>query len=384
MQPAFDRLATANAGPNLSYEISDKLRDSAWDALVAAIPESHFEQTSGWGAVKAQYGWQVFRVVAAVDGNAVGGVQVLTRSLGRLGKIGYVSRGPIAKEPDKDLTISLADEVCRIARSESWLYCVFDYPYNGNRLAAQMAPKGFFAHPPGIPPSGLLTATTVVDLRPTEAEIMARITRNARHDIRLAQRSDLIFEEGGPEDLPRFRQLMLATCARRKSPPTPPQEDYFKKLWQELGGKGWVRLFLVRCGDEVVSAVFAFTISNTIRLWKYGWSGAYTGKHPNHLLYWGVIRWAKSKGFQNLDFVWIDTEDAKRAARGELSPRGFRDGTTAFKLGFGGALILLPPPQSAIFNPLFRCAYNFGGGRILASRLMQSALSGYWARKAAQ
>jgi lipid II:glycine glycyltransferase (peptidoglycan interpeptide bridge formation enzyme) len=369
-------------GPGIAFQVSSQVHDPVWDELLQSTPGTHFEQTSGWGAVKARYGWKVLRILADVGGSTVGGVQVLTRRIGRMGKIGYVSRGPAVVSTHKDIEGALAERVSQLARQEKWLYCVFDYPYESHALAANMAAQGYFPHPAGIPPSGLLSATTVVDLRPNEDAIFARMSSSVRRNIRRGQRSPLTFALGGFADLPRFRELMLATCGRRNSAPTPPQREFFSHLWTELGKQGWVRLFLVRHGDEIVSSAFAFTQSNTIRVWKVGWSGAYSSFDPNHLMWWEIMRWAKSAGFEKLDFVWVDTEDARRAARGELTPEGFRDGTTYFKLGFGGALHFPPPVQSFFFHPLCRLGFRCGGSRLLASSLFQHLLSSYWSRVA--
>jgi lipid II:glycine glycyltransferase (peptidoglycan interpeptide bridge formation enzyme) len=332
--------------------------------------------------VKARYGWQVLRILASGDGVPVGGVQALTRRVGRLGTIGYVARGPAVLPGHDDLEERLAAQVTQIARKELWLYCVFDYPYQSHSLAAAMAADGFIPHPAGIPPSGLLSATLMVDLRPEEEKILGRMNSSVRRNIRRAERSGLSFALGGEADVPRFRELMLATCARRNSAPTPPQRDYFHHLWAELGARGWVRLFLVRHGDEIVSAAFAFALSDTIRVWKVGWSGEHGDKNPNHLMWWEIMRWARAHGFQKLDFVWIDTEDARRAARGELTPGGFRDGTSYFKLGFGGALLLPPPVQSRFFNPICTFAFRCGGARVLSSALFLRLISRYWAHAA--
>src|ERR1017187_7762645 len=143
----------------VSFKTSDELRNRDWDSLLDSISGSHFEQTSGWGAVKARYGWQVRRILANMDGTPIGGVQVLTRRIGHLGTIGYVPRGPAVLPAHEGLDRQLATQVGQIASKESWLYCVFDYPYESHALAADMTALGYSRHLPGLPPSGLLTAT---------------------------------------------------------------------------------------------------------------------------------------------------------------------------------------------------------------------------------
>lgn len=380
MSPVACTDSTAVTWGGVKFNLSHQVRDPVWDGLLASIPGSAFEQTSGWGAVRASYGWQVFRILAIADTKLVGGVQVLVRRLGRFGRVGYVARGPMVLPGYHAIEKCLAAEVSRIAHRESWLYCVFDYPYESHALAAEMAADGYFPHPPGIPPSGLLTATSVLDLTSNLDEVMDRMSRNARRNIHRALESGLVVVEGGAEDLPRFRELLEATCTRRQSPPTPPQKDYFQRLWLEFGDRGWVKLFLVKLGPEIVSALFAFALSDTVRLWKSGWSGAHADKRPNHLMFWEAIRWASARKFRKIDLVWVDTLDAKRIARGELEREGFRDGTTYFKLGFGGRLLFPPPVQSRFFHPLCRVASRLGAVRLLSSSRVQRMLACYWSR----
>jgi lipid II:glycine glycyltransferase (peptidoglycan interpeptide bridge formation enzyme) len=114
----------------ISFQITYEIHDQAWDKLLGAIPESHFEQTSLWGAVKASYGWQVLRILAILNTKLIGGVQVLVRRFGPLAKIGYIARGPMVLPGYNEVERMLVAEVDRIAKRDFWLYCVFDYPYN--------------------------------------------------------------------------------------------------------------------------------------------------------------------------------------------------------------------------------------------------------------
>lgn len=374
-----DRTEQANSGvASLQLEVSDNDRDEDWDAMLARVPEVHFEQSSGWAVVKQRYGWKVRRLVARERGGVVGGIQVLTRTIGRFGTLAYVSHGPVVLPGHEGLDRILIRRLDEEAVRERWLYAVIDYPYRAAALAEEMRKIGYRAHPPGIPPSGLMTATTILDLRPDEAAQLAGMNQKTRRYIRKAQKSGLTFSVGVEEDLIRFRELMLAICARRNSTPTPPQKDFFLHLWRELAPKGWAKLFVVRRGEEMVCSLFAFTFSDTIRVWKVGWSGDHADSAPTHLLYWEIMRWAKAEGFKEFDFVWLDTEDAKLAAQGETEPSRFRDGTTFFKLGFGGRVVLLPPVQSKFYNPLARVAYRCGGAQMLASSWFRSLLSKYW------
>jgi len=116
MSSAADIRTTGAALDKVAFQVSHELRDPSWDALLASIPGSHFEQCSGWGAVKARYGWQVLRILASADGVLVGGVQALTRRIGRWGKIGYVARGPAVLPGHEGVDRLLAAQVSQLAR----------------------------------------------------------------------------------------------------------------------------------------------------------------------------------------------------------------------------------------------------------------------------
>lgn len=370
---------TSGAGSRAEFVYSTEVRDPAWDRMLNEVSGAHFEQTSGWAAVKTRYGWRVLRLTAQQEGVCLGGVQVLLRRVGRFGVLGYVSRGPTTRPGYEALAGELVDRLGRRASEERWLYLVFDHAYHAGNLAQRMSRQGYHPHPEGIPPSGLLAATSLIDLTRTEEELWAALRSHTRRNIRRAQRCGLTLREGGAADLAHFRELMLANCRRRGSAPTPPQPDFFGHLWNELAPAGYVHLLQVCLGDEVLSAVVAFTIADTIRVWKVGWSGAHEDKYPNYFRVWEVLRWARRRGMREFDFVWVDTDDARAVARGAIPAEGFRDGSTAFKLGFGGRLVLLPEPQCRFYHPFLRAGYALGGRRLLQTRWFRILLRKYWA-----
>ncbi|MGZ6240119.1 MAG: lipid II:glycine glycyltransferase FemX, partial [Syntrophales bacterium] len=242
--------------------------------------------------------------------------------------------------------------------------------------------RGYVLHPPGILPSGLITATLLLNLEQSLDNILRNMRTTVRQNIRTGEKAGFEISLGGEEHLDTFWELMLAICRRRGTAPTPSQPDFFKKLWEVAGSAHFVRLFLVRLGEEIVSVAFAFTFGDTIRVWKVGWSGAHQNKYPNHLMWWSIIKWAKENGFKFLDFVWVDDHDAKLLAQGEKRPEAFRDGTTFFKMGFGGRLVMIPEARSQFFHPAFRWFARAGGMRLVRSRISQQLLRRVWSRSA--
>ncbi len=340
--------------PGIEIEYSEVLPDPEWDSFLAGLADAHFEQTSLWGVVRGNYGWRTVRWVARKNGIVVGGLQLQARKLWKLGEIGYVIRGPMTQCGEEDLQEHLVDVLNDYCQRRRFIYVVFDLPYPDRGLAQVLDQKGYGLHPSGIPPSGLIRATLVLDLSQNFNELTRAMFSSVRRKIRIGRKSGLTFEMGGAEHIDTFRELMLAICRRRGSVPTPSHPDFFRRLWQAMGNSGFVKLFLISLGDEIVSAAVAFAVGDTVRVWKVGWSGGYGSKCPNHLMWWSIICWAKENGFRQMDFVWMDENDAVLVASGERRPGRFRDGATFFKMGFGGRLVWVPRARSRFFNPAFR------------------------------
>ena len=366
----------------ITIECSETLADPHWDNFLRQLPGTHYEQTSMWAQLRQHYGWKPIRWVAHRDDQIIGGIQVLVHPLPRFGDIGYIVRGPLCEEGQEDLEERLVDRVTMYARQHRFVYQVFDCPYTTKTLDGVLDRRYYSLHPLSVPPTGLITATLILDIQPSLDNLLKNMGASVRRNIRYGEKAGFVMELGGEDHLDTFRELMLAICRRRGTAPSPPQPDFFKKLWEAAGSSGFVKLFLVRLGEEVVSAAFAFTIGDTIRVWKVGWSGAYQHKYPNHLMWWSIIRWAKENGFKFLDFVWVDDHDAKLLAQGEKRPEAFRDGTTFFKMGFGGRLVMIPHARSQFFHPAFRWFACAGGMRLIRSRFSQQLLRRLWSHSA--
>ena len=366
----------------IKIDFSESPLDIMWDRFLSRLPGAHHEQTSMWAQFRRHYGWRPLRWVARTDGQILGGIQVLVRHLPYLGQIGYIVRGPMCGEGQADIEAVLVDRVTQYAFQHRFLYQVFDCPYSSATLGNILERRGYAPHPPGIPPSGLIKATILLDLEPEIGILLSNMRTTVKQNIKTAEKAGFEISLGQKEDLDTFWELMLAICRRRLTSPSPSHQDFFKKLWDVAGASGTVRLFLVRLGEEVVSAAFTFIFGNTIRVWKVGWSGAYQNKFPNHLMWWSIIRWAKDNNIKVLDFVWVDEHDAGLLVQGERRPQAFRDGTTFFKMGFGGNVVMIPEARAQFFHPALRSLAKLGGMRLLRSRFSQQLLRWFWSRLA--
>lgn len=142
-----------------SVKVSQECCDPEWDAFLARCPGGHHEQTSLWSQVKSTYGWHPLRILVYKQSQICGGAQVLMRELGRRGRIGQVSRGPVALSGDPELVGIILRALDNAMRVERLTYLAVVPPYDGAIFEPGLLRLGFRKKPNALPPSGVMTAT---------------------------------------------------------------------------------------------------------------------------------------------------------------------------------------------------------------------------------
>src|SRR5882757_11000790 len=150
---------------------------SAWDRLVAETKESDVTQLSGWAAVRRTVGYEPLYVFAWQSDVLVGGAQVLVRRTPLLGRIGYVSYGPIVAataESRAAVVAALAEALEGLGRTR--LRALFVQPVEGDDISAALLARGFRDSMAGVAPA----ATVRIDLSATEEELRAGLSNRIR------------------------------------------------------------------------------------------------------------------------------------------------------------------------------------------------------------
>ena len=340
-----------------------------WDAFVASCAGAHYEQTTLWAKVKQCYGWAPLRVVLLRGDEIAGGAQVLVRPFGRLGRIGHISRGPVAASDDPRLIEAILRGVDRALSAERLTYVAIVPPEHGSCYEPGLSRLGYRRKPNALPPGGVMTATLTLDLSANLDNMIARARRNMRRNLHRAVVSGVKVREGGESDVQVFRDLMWALCDRRGVSPTPPQRDFFEQTWRVFRPSGNVQIFLAEVGGQVVSALFTFPFGDTMRTWKAGWAGDHAGLGVNEMLYWEAIKWAKVRGLRSFDFVGIERSFAQMLERGDLIDWTNVSGPDNFKASFGGKAVVVPEPYYRFYAPFLQVCARAGGKRLLESPL---------------
>jgi len=336
----------------LSLSTAD--RDPDWDRFLLATAGGHHLQSSYWAAVKATLGWRAVRVLARAGEAICGGAQVLLRQLPVVGSIGYVPLGPVLARDDPALRRLVLHGVQTATRARRVRFLVIQPPAGQEPVVMDLLAYGFREASDLVRPHP--KATLMVDLSRDEDTLLAGMKSRTRYNIRLAQRRGVSVREGGEQDLPVFHRLLTMTGARQRFP-VPPQ-GYFRDLLRIMAPPGHARIFIAEFGGRSLSAALMIAFGGVVSYKRGGWSGEYGQLHPNELMHWEAMRWAKREGYRSYDFEGIDLP----SAGGRFSS------VSAFKVGFGGEVLTLPNVYERIANPVLRRGYAW-----LAPRLAGSA-----------
>jgi len=363
----------ADAGLETGYQVrlSDAITDPEWDAFLSEAPGGHHVQTSLWGQVKATLGWRAKRLIVERDGQIAGGAQVLMRPLPVIGAVGYVPKGPLLAEHEPQLMGLIIDGLKQMARAWRIQNLTVLPPDNGQMLARQLPGWAFrpSTHELGV------TATVRLDLTSDLDAILSQMKSKTRYNIRLGLRQGITVREGGEPDLPTFYHSLLATGQRQGFMPY--SQAYFSEMWRALAPHGYIRLFVAEHKGQVLSTLLAIPFGDTVIYKKGTWCGRHKHLHPNEVVHWAAIQWAKAQGYRYYDLEGIDRQAATRLLAGEPLSTSVLKTTTRFKLGFGGQVRLLPTTYAYVYNPLLRWSYNTVYPRVSNWSVVQNTLK-HW------
>jgi lipid II:glycine glycyltransferase (peptidoglycan interpeptide bridge formation enzyme) len=354
-----------NLPADIKVRVSQEMIDTLWDEFLESTPLGHYEQSSKWAKVKAVYGWQPVRIIISKRGKIIGGVQILKKPAPFFGAVGYVTKGPVFTDYEKELFISLTGLLKAELRHHRIQYLILQPPDKGHMIEPWLMMHSFQIEQL-VEVEG---ATTMIDLSLDLDDIKSRMSPKNRRNIRFGYKKGIKVRQGCEIEVPVFYQMMRETCRRRGVDPNPPDVDFFIELWRNFAPYGKVKLFLTEYNNDIISGIFAIPHGDTLRTWKFGWNGKYGKLKPNDVLNWEIIGWAKTQGYRYYDFVGIDRKLAELISRGAHFSK-VTEGPDFFKLAFGGDVYILPKPYYYIYNPLFRFLYSKLFLKIVRSQLL--------------
>jgi peptidoglycan pentaglycine glycine transferase (the first glycine) len=337
-----------------------ELTAAQWSEFVAACPQAHLLQTTAWGDLKAQFGWQVRRLAVADAG-----AQILLRRLLPGVTLAYLAKGPLLTDPRSPIPWSTLlpalDSLC----------------HDNGCMALKIEPdlwepscEEILPVPPGLRRAShsIQPARTIcIDLSGSEDEILARMKQKTRYNIRLAERKGVVVHASS--DLDAFYRLMQATGARDGFGVH--SRAYYQRAYELFAPAGDCALLVAAYQDQPLAALMVFAHGG--RAWYfYGASSDdQRERMPTYLLQWQAMLWARQRGCQEYDLWGIpdleETELETQMGAKTNTPSGGRMaglwGVYRFKRGFGGHVLRAAGPWDRVYQPALYAFYRWWSSR---------------------
>jgi lipid II:glycine glycyltransferase (peptidoglycan interpeptide bridge formation enzyme) len=304
-------------------ELREHTDKASWDAFLVSRPWASVTQSWDWGEFQATQG-HVPKRFRLYDGDVVLLACQLVRH--ERGFIGYwfAPRGPVfspegmarKKEAFAALLEGLKGQLP--GRTLFWRFEPMCSSEEARGLFPLAMQRRHFTDP---------STTDVLDLAPTEDELLAAMHQKTRYNIRLAMKHGVTVREGTAEDIGSFLALTKETAARDGF--LTHGGTYLKATFEELAPKGIVRLRLAEHAGKVLAANVETWFGDTAT-YLHGASSSQDRQFmAPFLLQWEAIRAAKHEGKRQYDF-WGSNPSSQAAYDYKTS----WEGLTRFKRGF--------------------------------------------------
>jgi lipid II:glycine glycyltransferase (peptidoglycan interpeptide bridge formation enzyme) len=316
-----------------------------WNHALLSLPNPHVLQTWSWGQFKARHGWLSTPLLFEEEGCTVAAALVLQRRISRLPvSVLYVPRGPALNWMDTQLAGRVLEALGQLARQRRALFVKIDpdiyYPDDvpgfsprpacGPEIAQLLEDQGWRFSAEQIQ----FRNTVLLDLHPSEEELLADMKQKTRYNVRLAARRGVRIRAIDAKDLAGldqalelFYRLYAETAQRDGFVIRPP--DYYYDVWATFLSEGLAFLLLADFEGETVAGIMLFTFGPTAWYMYGASSDRHRKQMPNYLLQWEAIRRAQAAGSTLYD-MW--------GAPDVLDESDPMWGVVRFKLGLGGEI----------------------------------------------
>lgn len=322
-----------------------EIKPSEWDNFLAQYPNAHILQTSTWGQLKAEFGWQVIYINSQSCG-----AQVLVKQFLPGVRFAYIPKGPVgvnwhALWPEIDKTCQ--QRKCVLLKIEPDIWTENDEKY---ALAAGQIPANFVHSKHSIQPLRSL----VIDISGTEEQILAQMKQKTRYNINLAVKKNVVVKPHS--NMGAFFHLMEITGQRDQFGIH--NLAYYQRAYDLFRAHDRCQLLLAEYDGSPLGAIIVFR--NGSRAWYFygASSNTHRDRMPNHLLQWEAMCWAKSQGCREYDLWGVPDEDLDTLEANFTKRDDGLWGVYRFKRGFGGVLKRSVGPWDKVYNPMLYKIYS--------------------------
>jgi peptidoglycan pentaglycine glycine transferase (the first glycine) len=336
-----------------------------WNSIIFHLPNPHFLQTFEWGQIKARYGWTPFYAVWFPDGSffitsqpaenqsttPIAACLLLKRAIPVRGfsarlSVLYAPRGPLLDWSNESLRKRVLDDLQSFAKKQGAIFLKIDpdavlgtgisgaedavEESGGMAVRSELERRGWVYSSDQIQ----FRNTVMIDLQPTQEEMLARMKQKTRYNIRLAEKKGVSVRIGLLDDLPLLYKMYAETSVRDGF--IIRDEGYYRTVWQTFMRTGSINYqpvvvpLIAEVNNEPVAGLFLFMFTGRA-YYVYGMSGEiHREKMPTYLLQWEAMKHAKAAGCTVYD-LWGAPE--------RFDESDSLWGVYRFKEGLGGRVV---------------------------------------------
>lgn len=291
----------------MSLSVSPCTDRALWDTTVDRLG-GHPQQLWGWGETKAAHGWSVDRVLVAEDGAVIGAAQIVLKSLPLpLRNLAYIPRGPqTAPEREVEVLDAVAGYV-RAAHRSVALSIEPDWDAASDAVRALPAA--------GWKPSTntiLIGRTLILDLRRSEEELLADMSKKHRQYIRKSGREALEIRRIVRGEIGACLDVYRLTAERAGFGIH--EDSYYRDIFDNLGDASPV--YAAFQGDDVVAFLWLSATDTTSFELYGGMTDEGERLRANYALKWFAITEMKARGVRRYDFNGLLNDGVSRFKMG--------------------------------------------------------------------
>ena len=358
------------------------MESKTWNSLISKLLNPHFLQTFEWGQVKAKYGWTPRYVVWTDNGqffvmkdtdhwsldtnHCVAAALILKRQILRNGfaarvSILYSPKGPLLDWSNQSLRDRVLNDLQAFAKKEGAIFLKMDpdvvlgtgvpqgeddfIENDGQVLISELKKRGWGYSSDQIQ----FKNTVLIDLNPSEEELLSSMKQKTRYNIRLAEKKGVALRVGDQEDFGMLYQMYAETSVRDGF--VIRDEGYYQTVWKLFmnSREPTCEPLIAEVDGEPVAAIFVFYFAGRA-YYVYGMSrDVHREKMPTYLLQWQAIKRAKARGCKVYD-LW--------GAPDMFDESDSLWGVYRFKEGLGGKVVRTLGAWDFAPNPFWYKLYS--------------------------
>src|SRR5438093_10011021 len=314
-------------------------RWTAWDRFLEATPDAGFMQSSWWADFRATTGYEHFGAIIKHRNDIVGGAMVMKYSFAPQECFYYITDGPVLPV-DESLAVEVFEAILESIeerKNEEETASHLRIEPRWERLPSFIS--GFRA--PAVADRFVEPRNTLcLDLRHSEAAILAQMKPKGRYNIGVARRHGVtVIEDTSDRGLADFQSTYDATVTRQGFEAKPP--DYFEALVASLSSAHKGSLFFAEYQGLRIATALVVYFGPRATYFFGGSRDIHRHVMAPYLLHFEVMRKARALGHE-----WYDLWGIAPTNEPDHPWRNF----SVFKAKFGGVEVHLVPTLDYVYD----------------------------------